>query len=259
MRVVLLLLALLMAACFQAVGPQINPAATPAQSPMDTAVARVHATMMRAMGGEDGWQRARYFEFDFVPVRQGSPTARWSHRWDRWTGDYRLSGVRGGDTIIALFNTNKPKEGRVTVNGQVPPEVRRDSLLTYGYARFINDTYWLIMPYKWRDAGVMLTSEGRQTDEKGRVHDVVKLTFADVGLTPQNQYLAFVNAETGLMERWYHYPRAGAEPARYDWSGWQQFGPIRLATEKPALDANSMIRFENVRVLTATPARAFDR
>jgi hypothetical protein len=259
MRAALPFFALILAACSQAAQPgQNTPAATAAESHMDSAVARLHGNMVRAMGGTDGWEKARYFEFDFVPVRQGRESSRWSHRWDRWKGDYRLSGVRGTDTIVALFNVNDPKAGRVRVNHGDVSAARRDSLLTFAYARHINDSYWLIMPWKWRDAGVTLTSEGRQTDAKGRSWDVVKLSFADVGLTPQNQYRAFINPATGLMERWYHYQREGAQPSMYDWNKWQRFGPIMLATEKPALDGSSMIRFDNVRVLTAVPSRAFE-
>lgn len=259
MRAAFPFLALMLAACSQAAAPgQTNPGATASESHMDTAVVRVHGQMLQAMGGADAWDKARYFEFDFVPTRQGREAARWSHRWDRWNGDYRLSGVRGSDTIVAVLNVNDAKAGRVRVNGADVAGARRDSLLTYAYARFINDSYWLIMPYKWRDRGVTLSSQGRQTDEKGRTWDVVKLSFDAVGLTPQNQYLAFVNPQTKLMERWYHFPRAGAQPAKYDWTNWQRFGPILLATEKPALDGGSAIRFEKVRVLTSVPARAFE-
>lgn len=250
---------LLVTACSQAPSPgQTNPGAVAPESHMDSAVARVHGAMMRAMGGADAWQKARYFEFDFVVDRQGREVSRWAHRWDRWTGDYRLAGIRAGDTIIALFNIHDPKAGRVRVNGADVPAARRDSLLTFAYARHINDSYWLVMPYKWRDPGVTLTSQGRQTDEKGRTWDVVKLSFADVGLTPQNQYLAFINPQTGLMERWYHFPREGAQPAKFDWNKWQRFGPIMLATEKPALDGAAKIHFEKIRVLTSVPARVFE-
>ncbi|MGQ0814353.1 MAG: hypothetical protein ACT4O1_07785 [Gemmatimonadota bacterium] len=258
MRAALPLL-LILTACSRSVAPdQLNSADNPTQSQMDSAAARIHSNMLLAMGGEEAWQKARYFEFDFVPVRQGQERARWRHRWDRWRGDYRLSGVRNGDTIVAIFNLNDPKAGRVTVNGAQVTAATRDTLLTFAYARHINDSYWLIMPYKWRDAGVIVTYQGRQVDDTGKTWDVVKLTFADVGLTPQNQYLALVNPQTALMERWYHFEREGARSSMFDWTGWQRFGPIMLATEKPALDGNSMIRFDNVRVLTSVPAAVFE-
>jgi len=273
MRAVLPIIALILAGGSPSVGPgevysaKYAPATHNARSParpfarslqMDTAAARVHSHMIQAMGGAKAWEKARYFEFDFVPVRQGKEASRWSHHWDRWKGDYRLRGVRGQDTIVALFNVNDPKAGRVQVNGAEVSPARRDSLLTYGYARFINDSYWLLMPYKWTDAGVHLAYQGKQTDDKGREWEVVKLSFDDVGLTPQNQYLAFINPQTWLMERWYHFPKEGAEPLKFDWNNWQKFGPIMLATEKPALDGSLTIRFDNVRVATSVPAHAFD-
>jgi hypothetical protein len=214
--------------------------------------------MLTAMGGTDGWARARYLAFDFVVQRDGREVARRSHRWDRHRGDYRLRWTAGPDTLIAVFNAKDAGAGAVRINGQDIEGAREDSLLTRAYAIHINDGYWLIMPYKWRDPGVTLTSQGRQTDAEGRAWDVVKLTFANVGLTPQNEYLAFVNPQTGLMERWHHFPRAGAQPAIYDWRNWQRFGPILLATEKPSPDGATVIRFENVRVETSVPQGAFD-
>ncbi|MBI4544361.1 MAG: hypothetical protein HY703_04115 [Gemmatimonadetes bacterium] len=223
----------------------------------DPEVRRVHSRMMAAMGGADAWESARYFEFDFVVYRGGQEAARWRHRWDRWRGDYRLSGIRRGDTILALFNVNHAADGRVWLNGQPVQPPRADSLRQFAYARFINDSYWLIMPYKWTDPGVHLSYAGRQTDPNGRAWEAVKLTFENVGLTPENEYLAFISPETGLMERWHHFPRAGAEPAIYDWTDWQRFGPILLSTNKPNPDRSAAIRFENVRVDTRVPAGAF--
>lgn len=254
MRALVSVLVLLATACSQ-VNRGTNAAAT--ETPADTAVARVHQRMIAAMGGAQGWQRARYFAFDFVVLRDGNEVTRRIHRWDRHQGDYRLQWVSGTDTVVTLFNVSDAKAGNVRVNGRAVEGARKDSLLTAAYARHINDSYWLIMPYKWLDRGVTLTWQGHQTDAQGREWDVVKLTFANVGLTPQNEYLAFLNPQTGLMERWHHFPRAGAQPAIYDWNKWQRFGPIMLATEKPSPDGSTVIRFDNVRVETSVPQGAF--
>ena len=255
MRALVPVLALLVTACSQ-VNSAANTAAT--ENPADTAVARVHSRMLAAMGGQPAFDRARYFEFDFVVQRDGRELTRRSHRWDRHRGDYRIRFLSGQDTVVAVFNVNDARQGAVRVNGRDIEGAREDSLLTSSYARHINDSYWLIMPYKWRDPGVTLTSQGRQTDAQGKAWDVIKLTFAQVGLTPQNEYLAFVNPETGLMERWHHFPRAGAPPAIYDWKNWQRFGPIMLATEKPSPDGTTVIRFDGVRVETSVPQGAFN-
>jgi hypothetical protein len=255
MRALLLVVVVTLSGCSQ-LNRAGNTAATEVRG--DTAVARVHNRMLTAMGGAAGWNQARYLEFDFVVTRSGREVTRRSHRWDRFKGDYRLQYVSGADTVLAVFNTNDPKSGAVRLNRAEIEGAREDSILNAAYARHINDSYWLLMPYKWADQGVTLTSQGRQTDAQGRQWDVVKLTFANVGLTPQNEYLAFINPETGLMERWHHFPRAGAEPAIYDWKNWQRFGPIMLATEKPSPDGSTVIRFEKLRVETSVPQRAFE-
>ena len=255
MRALVPVLVLLVTGCSQ-VNRGANAAAT--EIPTDTAVARVHERMLAALGGRDGWARARYMEFDFVVLRNGQEVSRRSHRWDRHRGDYRLRWMAGADTAVAVFNANHAAAGTIRINGQDIEGAREDSLLTRAHAIHINDSYWLIMPYKWRDPGVTLTSQGRQNDAQGKVWDVVKLTFANVGLTPQNEYLAFVNPQTGLMERWHHFPRAGAQPAIFDWNNWQRFGPILLATEKPSPDGATVIRFDNIRVETSVPQGAFN-
>jgi hypothetical protein len=254
MRALFPILTLIVTACSQ-VNPAVNTAATEIRG--DTAVARVHNQMLAAMGGREAWEKARYLEFDFVVDRNGQEVTRRSHRWDRHRGDYRLRYVSGTDTVISVFNVNNPQGGAVQVNGRDVEGAREDSILTAAYARHINDSYWLIMPYKWQDPGVRLTSQGRHKDTAGREWDIVKLTFDQVGLTPQNEYLAYVNPQTGLMERWYHFPRAGVDPAIFDWNRWQRFGPIMLATEKPSPDVKTVIRFDKVRVETSVPQRVF--
>ena len=226
-------------------------------NPMPSEVQRVQTRMLTAMGGADSWAKARYFEFDFVPVRQGREAGRWRHRWDRYSGQHRLSGVRGQDSIVVISNVNTPGQGQAFVNRLPVQGPRADSLLQLAFARWTNDSYWLIMPYKWTDPGVHTQFVGRQKDEAGKEWDVVKLWFDQVGLTFQNQYLAYLNPETGLMERWSHFQREGAAPSTYNWTKWQRFGPIMLATEKPTLDGATMIRFDNVKVETKAPANAF--
>lgn len=226
-------------------------------NPMPSEVQRVHARMLDAMGGRKAWEKARYFEFDFVVSRQGREASRWRHHWDRFTGDYRMSGVRGQDSVVVVTNVNTPTRGSAWVNRQPVTGARADSLLQFAFARWTNDSYWLIMPYKWTDPGVHTQFVGRQKDDTGREWDVVKLWFDQVGLTFQNQYLAFINPQTGLMERWYHFQREGADPSRYDWNKWTQFGPIKLAVEKPMIGGQNMIWFDRVMVSEKVPEGAF--
>src|SRR5688572_30337217 len=91
------------------------------------------------------WDDARYLVFTFNVEREGKNVASWAQRWDRFTGDYRVTGkTRDGDAIDVIMNINT-KEGKASKNGQ--PVADPKDLLTTGYRRFINDTYWLLMGF----------------------------------------------------------------------------------------------------------------
>ncbi|MEX1256550.1 MAG: hypothetical protein WEG36_02920 [Gemmatimonadota bacterium] len=219
----------------------------------DPDVARIYTRMMSEMAPDNGWEEARYLEFDWA-IGQ---TVR-HHRWDRWEGQVRYEVQTQGQNLVALFNSNDVAAGRVWLDGVEQTGQEAQDRLTSAYRAHINDSYWLIMPYKWADPGVQIRYMGEQSDEAGRNWEVVELAFDDgTGLTPQNRYLAFVNPETGLMERWHHFPNAEADPAPSDWTDWTQYGPIRLAVNR-RVDGVPRIHFPHLRVETSVPEGAFD-
>ena len=61
-----------------------------------------------------------FLRFDFRSSTPGD-TARARpprrHLWDRQTGAYRLEMARPDSAIVALFNVNEARAGRVFVNG----------------------------------------------------------------------------------------------------------------------------------------------
>src|SRR5438067_5385460 len=53
------------------------------------------------------WEKARYFSFSFDVDRNGTRAASFPQRWDRYTGDYRVSGRdKEGRDFIVVMNTN---------------------------------------------------------------------------------------------------------------------------------------------------------
>jgi hypothetical protein len=224
----------------------------------DPDVQRIHDRMMGVVAPDRGWERTRYLAFDWGVRRADAEPIIRSHRWDRWEGRARVESPAEEGTLVAIFDVDAPEEGRVWVNGEELAGEEAAERLRSAHRAHVNDTYWLVMPYKWADPGVRARYLGEQTDDDGSTWEVVELTFEqDVGLTPQNIYHAFVNPETGRMERWHHYSNPDANPSPTDWTDWTRIGAIELALNR---EANGEVRlfFSDVRAETEVPPGAFD-
>ena len=209
----------------------------------DQRAVEVAERSMAAMGGKERFAAARLLRFDFAPVRDGKVTSSYHHWWDRQTGAYRLEGVsKEGVPYRVLFDDVNAKKGRAWLGDR---ELQGDELaqwLDRGYGRFINDSYWLLMPWKWLDPGVNLEYAGKKTVD-GQEYDVVTLSFGNgVGLTSNDHYWAYVSTKTNLMERWEYVlqteegaPGAGP-PTPWAWEDWKETqSGIKLPTMRRKL------------------------
>ena len=103
---------------------------------------------LEAMGGRDAWGETRFLRWRFMGRRL--------HHWDRWTGDVRIEA----DSLLVLMNV-RTKEGRAWDGGvEITDEAARAKALERGHALWVNDSYWLIMPYKLLDPGAVLRRRG---------------------------------------------------------------------------------------------------
>lgn len=211
-----LILGCIAAALFAALAPAQGYAE---EGSADERSAAIAAEVMQALGGAEAWQETRFVSWLFFERRQ--------HYWDRWSGDIRIQD----DEHLILMNINTGK-GRAWVGGQEITEA--DSLaklLDRGHAWWINDSYWLFMPYKLRDPGVTLRYLGERDMQDGRPADVLELTFKNVGRTPDNKYEVCVDKETHLVGEWSYYTKADDPEPRFTgpWTDWQRVGRIMLA------------------------------
>jgi hypothetical protein len=215
----------------------------------DARATAVGKAMIDAMGGTSAWDHARYFHFDFTVVRSGKKVASFSHSWDRWTGRYRVEGEDAhGVPWKAWFNVNT-KEGDYWVNGARTEGEARAKGLEDAYGRFINDTYWLLAPWKVFDPGVHLEYVGEVKDDRGRSCDEIKLSFDNVGLTPKDVYWMDVDKSSHLMDEWKFVLNGGTDPPTLvEWNDWRKFGGLSLSVSKPILGKPAEIRFENLQV-----------
>ncbi len=175
-----------------------------------------------ALGGRDAWDTTRHLHWKFRGERE--------HWWDKHTGDVR---IQTGDLLLLMnVRTRRGRAFRGNVELQDPLE--REELLRKGYAWWVNDSYWLIMPYKMLDPGVVLTKPGETKLADGRAADLLEMTFQGVGLTPENRYLVSIARDTGIVEEWRYFANLrDRKPAfALPWRGWKRFGRILLATER---------------------------
>jgi hypothetical protein len=205
--------------------------------------------LIAALGGEKAWEKARQFQFDFLVEREGQTVARFSHAWDRYTGDYRVSGMdKSGAPFIVIFNVNT-KGGKALVNGKPVEGEEQEKLLKTAYGRFINDSYWLLAPWKIFDPGVNLSSDGEKPCPDGGVCDILKLSFENVGLTPKDIYWLWITRDGRQMVQWqYVLNGTQEEPTTALWKKWQKFAGVSLSLEKELVGKKVFIRFEKVSV-----------
>ncbi len=233
------------------------PGAFAAPSESDPKAVALADRVMEALGGREAWQATRYLRFDFAVEREGKTLMRRAHTWDRRTGRYRVEATdEQGRPVVVLMNLHT-KQGKAWVGGEPASGEALEKLLESGYAWWVNDSYWLLMPYKMRDDGVVLTDAGLEAGQGGSWEKVL-LTFEGVGLTPKDKYWVFVNRKTGLVDRW-EFVLKGADtpPVPWSWSGWKPYGSIQLADERVNTNDGTRILFPVLAVPASVPDAVF--
>ncbi len=223
-------------------------AAEPPPSQCDGPSAACVKELTDAMGGQATWDNLPYFRFDFVVVRDGKEVARFKHWWDKKRGRCRVEGPDDqGRVVTAIFNLSD-KKGKAFTDGIVDTDSTNiAAIIQNGYERWVNDTYWIIMPFKLHDPGTRL-KHVRTEEANGGTYDVMELSFAqNVGLTPQDRYWIHVNTKSHLIDKW-EYVLTGQKPPPQGstWESWTSIGPLQLSLARRFEGKPVMLRFENV-------------
>ena len=236
------------------------------RAPSDPRAVAIADRVMQALGGTAAWNRTRYLRFDFAVENGGKTVTSRAHTWDKWTGRHRLEAKtpkRGepnrtgsGDAFVVLTNINT-KEGSAYLKGTRMEGEEEKKYLELAYAIWVNDTYWLLMPYKMRDPGVTLAYDGEET-KGGEAWDKVVLSFDNVGLTPNDRYWAYVNRTTGLVDKWEYILNGGPGPAvAFSWKNWARHGTILLASDRVSQQDDTRIHFPVLETPASVPDRVF--
>lgn len=184
--------------------------------------------LMDRLGGRAAWDNTHFVTWNFFGNRR--------HVWDKFTGDIRIEGTdRDTEKPYLILMNLDTKEGRVWSDGKelTDPQAIAERL-EYGESVWINDSYWMFMPYKLKDTGVTLKFLGEKTMQDGRAAKTLQLTFKGVGRTPENKYYVYVAHDSGLVEQWDFFDSADKTEPRFQnpWHNWQTFGNILLSDNR---------------------------
>ncbi|MEL6923478.1 MAG: hypothetical protein AAFO94_05465 [Bacteroidota bacterium] len=221
-RSFILLLILGMVACQSADTTTANPPADGFNlEASDQKAIALADEVMESMGGRKAWDEARYFAWTFFGFR--------NLLWDKQTGDVRVEVPR--DSLTILVNI---KDGSGKVKKAATEYTHPDSLAKFlgnGKNIWINDAYWLVMPFKLKDSGVTLKYDAAGTTQDGKAADILQLTFENVGNTPNNKYLVYVDKESKLVTQWDFFANATDPEPRFStpWADYKSYGKLRLS------------------------------
>lgn len=188
----------------------------------DPAAVELADSVMQAMGGRTNWDHTKFISWDF---------GRRKLVWDKPMGRVRIESQ--GDSTIYLINLST-NEGRVMVkNREITDPDSLTEKLRNAKNIWINDSYWLVMPYKLKDTGVTLKYMGEERTDTSR-YNVLQLTFSGVGATPQNKYLVYVDLEDNLVKTWAYFRDAAQDTANFilPWDNYKKYGDILLSADR---------------------------
>lgn len=219
----------------------------------DARAVEIAQKVAKAMGGQEAWAQAHFVRYDFKVTAGGKVVVDRAHLWDKSTGRYRLEQTtKDGAAAVVLFNAGT-QQGSAFLGGKKLEGEAGAKAVKDAYGAFINDMYWLSMPWKWLDAGVRLKYLGKKT-RAAKPYDVVELTFDHVGLTPGDRYEAFVSPASNLMEHW-EYTLQSGQKGSWDWE-YTTTGGVKLAKNHKSPDGAS-INMGDVRILDRTDDALF--
>lgn len=172
----------------------------------DARAIQIADAVIAAMGGRAAWDDTQLITWNFDGTRKIV--------WDKWSGDVRVDNLHDDQTVLLNINNDM---GRVFRNGE--ELTNPDSVAKYvkqGKRNWINDSYWLLMPFKLKDPGVMLKYVGDEPTQAGKPADVIQLTFKNANIAPGSKYKIWVDKKSRLVTQWAQYPKLiDKDPRRY--------------------------------------------
>ncbi len=175
----------------------------------DAKAAKLAEEVVAASGGAN-WPRVHEIHFTFNVAVGSEMKLSAKHDWNVQTGMDTVTW--GGKTATAnVYDPNQTGDKKEAC------------------ARWVNDSYWLLMPLKLKDKGVNIKDEGVKK-LNGKPYEVVQLSFGKVGMTSGDRYNLYLNPETHLVDAFDYMPNFIIK-VNATWTGYKKVGGLTLSTE----------------------------
>ena len=153
-----------------------------------------------------------YKELDYIEWKFSRLGKEHSYQWDKKKGHCQVTI----DSVSVKLNTVFPYKSEVSVNGKRYKGEKEKEFIDLAEARFNNDSFWLVAPYKLFDAGVE-----RRLVEQQNGQDALMVTYKRGGTTPGDSYLWLLdnNKRPIAFQLWVKIlPIGGLKASWEDWS-----------------------------------------
>jgi hypothetical protein len=210
---------------------------------------------MQALGGRERWDALGGLRWTFQSATGDTLRPGRTHAWDRRGDRHRVEGKNRQGQPFVMMHRMDATGGAAWMNGVAIEGDSLAKLVKRATSLWINDTYWMLMPYKLRDPGVRLRYDGEARDGDA-VYDRLALSFENVGDTPGDRYWVHVNRANHRVEKWEYVLQGSAPPPElWTWEGWEEHGGLWFPTVHR--NGNRAIYTRDVEVVTEFPAALF--
>ncbi len=243
-----ILLAALTGACASSAPSSAPPSESASSQPFSIPKSPAYDLARRVAwtAGFDQAPKVKQLDFTFAVEREGKRVFAATHKWDRVDNRARITWTdKEGHVNDALLDvTSRTAKG--TVDGEKVVGDRERELAKAAYARWINDTYWFLLPVKLFDTGTHLEMEEPRTHD-GKPHPVLKISYdSGVGLTSGDTYWLYVDPDAFRIVRWEMKLENQEEPPRgVSWESYRPVGPLLLAHDHKSDDGKTNVKIED--------------
>jgi hypothetical protein len=211
-----------------------------------------------SLGGRARWDRLAGLRWTFESAVGDSLRPGRRHAWDKRTGWHRVEGRnRQGQSFVLIARLGEEGAGMAWVDGTPIAGDSLARLLGRAQSMWINDTYWMLMPYKLRDPGVRLQYAG-ESREGDRTYDRLALSFDRVGETPGDRYWVWVDRASHRVEKWEYVLEGEPPPPEvWTWEGWEEHAGLWFPTAHR--QDSTVVYTRAIEVVDAFPDGTFER